>query len=241
MTPPTASAPLTSGEIRTLARLDALEAVLRTCFEMIRSIRQEIRDPLPEGMKVLTPVGESIQRLQRPVEHVEPVEPPDSSWIPILHDRVRPDPQAPHPCGGVGLYLTEPPREHQKARLDVMRILAPGERSWRTPTIHDEPRCSSCRALINPFSNTDLDYLSHMQPAALAPTSKKRGRDRSGGDRSLGGEGSPGSPDATTDRPPTYPGHVPEAEFSVGADLARIQKIAESAGLFDDVRLRERN
>lgn len=235
-----------------LARLDALETLLRTCFEMIRTLRWEIR--APQGP--LTPMG-----IERAATGLAPppalqVVPSDPAWVPILHNRERPEPDAPvGPCGQVGLYLTEPPREGIHASLEVMRVLVPGEDRWRAPTPQDRPLCSSCLAPIEPFSNTDLDYLSHMLPATVgaSPLTRtartSRARRRSGEDRGEGlhppsrptsaAEFSPVSNPGVVDPglPSTFAGHTAEATGDILEDIQKLQRFAHDAGLFNDRRL----
>lgn len=155
-----------------LVRLEALEDILRSAHEAIRKLRIELLQTNPDpnfgaSLGPLTPLGESLQR-GREVVQVEPslqVIPPNPSWIPVLHNKERAEPNHPKPCGQVGLYLTQNPTQHQKASLDVMRILVPGESTWREPTQQDVPLCSSCGVWIDPFSSRDLDYLSVMVPS----------------------------------------------------------------------------
>jgi hypothetical protein len=93
-----------------------------------------------------------------------PTTPADPAWIPVMHAMIRPQQGWPRPCGQVGLYLDRPIREGERCDLQRLRVLVPGESSWRTPTTEDTPRCSSCGELIDAFSSADLDYLSVMLP-----------------------------------------------------------------------------
>lgn len=152
-----------------LVRLEALEDILRSAHEALRKLRHELLGATPDfdttGM--LTPLGESIRSGCEYIQ-VEPalqVIPPNPSWIPVLHRMTREESNHPKPCGNVGLYLTQSPTQHQKASLDVMRILVPGENTWREPTTADVPLCSSCGVWIDPFSSQDLDYFSVMVPS----------------------------------------------------------------------------
>lgn len=114
------------------------------------------------------------------------IEPPDPSWVGILHTNERDReiyPDWPRPCGQVALYLTQRPQQHEKASWEPMRVLVAGESKWRQPTLHDEPRCAACGSLIDPFSSTDLDYLAVMapsEPPPPAPQKASRRRRKSG-------------------------------------------------------------
>jgi hypothetical protein len=231
--------PLTEAQAAPLlARLEAVEAALQAAFDAVRRIRREIHDlgrlrtfPAP-----LTPVG-LADRLVLPALQVVP---PAPSWVPILHSMTRLESTGPagnflpRPCGQVGLYLTEPPREHEKARLDRMRILVPGEDRWREPTPTDLPRCSSCGVTIDPFSNADLDYLSHLIPGGPRPPTpgKSRDRKRSGGEPPQ--TPSPGGVFEMTGSPSTFPGHTSSATQEVLSGIELLSELARSSGLLDD-------
>jgi hypothetical protein len=116
-----------------------------------------------------------------------PTTPADPAWIPVMHAMIRPQQGWPRPCGQVGLYLDRPIREGERCDLQRLRVLVPGESSWRTPTTEDTPRCSSCGELIDAFSSADLDYLSVMLPAGTA------------------GDPPPGTPGSDRARPPSPP------------------------------------
>ena len=219
------SPPATLGDVRRLEkRLDMLEALI---LQM---------QPPPKSVTV------------SPANHTHDPrdfrEPPDPSWLPILHRMVRPDPAYPRPCGGVAHYLTQPPQEHVPASLDLIRICPLGERTWRAPQRGiDEPRCDSCGVLVDPFSNADLDYLTHLRPAGQKPARKSRrgsGEDRAGVSSAPEPRGgvSPGSPRVDSDLLSTLPGHTPTATFDVLQDVAKLQQLADDAGLFDDRRIR---
>lgn len=226
-----------------LVRLEAVEAALQMAFDAVRKLRVELQSgsasfrlTTPVGLVAPTSAGLAAPALQ--------VIPPDPQWIPILHvvPRVMPD-SWPRPCGQVGLYLTEPPREHEKARLDRMRILVPGESRWREPTINDEPRCSSCGTMIDPFSNADLDYLSRMIPGGARPPAlgkrrdRRRSKEEEPGLPRPEGEVSPGmSSEALS--PSTFPGHTPQAQHDVLQGIEALTDFARSAGLLDDRPLR---
>jgi hypothetical protein len=213
-----------------LARLEELDHTLRSLSEGIRRLRMDLLEMDPEGHPLtLTPLGESL-KVKEPKEPlpVFRVEPPDPSWIPVLHRVVRQDPSFPRPCGQVGVFLTEPPREYVNARTEILRVLIPGETRWRVPTPHDEPRCSSCGAWIDPFSNADLDYLSLMQPAPRSDNPPKRRTQRKPEVRASSSD-SPGS-DAS-DLPPAFPAHTPEARDADEQVLIHLRSLADGLGL----------
>ena len=212
-----------------LIRLEAVEDAFRMAFDSLRKLRVELC-PGP-----LTPLG--LERLNQvtPIPAALQIVPPDSTWIPILHAVHRPESSL-KPCGQVGLYLTDPPREHEKASLERMRILVPGEQRWREPTPGDIPLCSSCGIRIDPFSNADLDYLSHMIPGGPAPRIKRGDRGRSGGEPPQVPP-FPGGSSGMTGSPSTFPGHTFQASQDVLADIAAITELAQEAGLLDDRRL----
>lgn len=212
-----------------IARLDALDDMLRVISEGIRKMRHEIRELDPVQFPPPVPLGPPTHDLrvypsdlQRTPLQSEQTDPPDSRWIPIIHRMTRTDAAFPRPCMLPGLYLTEPPRENRKASFEVMRILPQGEQHWRSPTLMDIPMCSSCGAVIDPFSNADLDYLSVMQPATVK--SGKRGRKRSEEETPVGG--SPALP--RVDPPSIFPGHTNEADRET---LTTLHTLAQDLGL----------
>lgn len=242
-----------SYEIR--GRAEALAHLLRTCQEMVQRLQQDLEPYLRMNPVSLAQNPGPISPLRGPAPAFQVV-PPDPAWVPILHSRERPEPDSPvGPCGQVGLYLTHPPQDGIKASLDAMRVLIPGEDRWRAPTPQDRPLCSSCLAPIEPFSNTDLDYLSHMLPAQVgaAPTRRTpRARRRSGedrGERALpsGSRPTDGTEFSPVSRPPmvdpglpsTFAGHTPEATGDILEDIQRLQRLANESGLFDDRRLQQ--
>lgn len=161
-----------------------------------------------------------------------PLDPPDPEWIPIYHEMQRPESGFPPPCKQVALYLTEPPQEGKHASLEVMRVRTPFQSEWKIPERGiDEPRCSSCWSLVDPFSNADLDYLSVMLPASTSKSSRVR---RKSGDVGRSAD-QRGSPDpavvAGIPAPSTYPGHTPTASFDISTDIEALRKLAEDAGL----------
>jgi hypothetical protein len=138
----------------------------------------------------------------------------------------RPESGFPPPCQDVALYLTEPPQEGKHASLEVMRVHTPFQPAWKIPQRGiDEPRCSSCWSLVDPFSNADLDYLSVMVPGRARRTSGESGRSAD----------LRGSPDpavvAGIPAPSTYPGHTNPANFDITSDIEILQKLAKDAGL----------
>lgn len=170
---------------------------------------------------------------------VPPPDPPDPTWIPVLHRMTRLLPDWPAPCGKVGLYLTEPPAQHKKASFSVIRMRTYDSPEWKIPTTADEPRCSSCFALIDPFSSSDLDYLSIMQPSSAASLKLAKRRRRKGEVPSNGPTGDDAShvyPDAPADvEPLSFPAHVQEASQK---DLDTLNQLARSIGLFDSANFR---
>ncbi len=223
-----------------LARLDALEDVLKLGYDAIRTMRREIREAHPESFPPPVPLkglGDTLPSYAQDTS-------PDPSWIPILHSMQRAEIGFPPPCNGVALYLTEPPQEGKRADLSLMRVRPPFTETWKIPERGiDEPRCASCGILVDPFSNADLDYLSRMLPAgASSPKRSKQktprdrrtsGADQSAAIRGVAAGSREGSPDLPVDLPPTLPGHTAEADFDVMKDLARIQDLAKSSGLLD--------
>lgn len=178
----------------------------------------------------------------------DPASDADPTWIPILHTQIRPDPASPPPCGFPGVYLTEPPQDKRRASLDVMRVRTPEDLRWHIPQPGiDPPICSSCFVPIDPFSNADLDYLSHMLPAGSPPSpptqtpkTPRTPRSKSGDDRGGGvvppqptGGGSSASPGVDAGLPSTFVGHTPEATAEALQGIGRIQKLAQDAGLFE--------
>ena len=163
-----------------LTRLEAVEDALKLAFDTLRKVRVAVLEADPNHQPILTPIGATNSTVipanipgdpagaLLQIHGVAP--PPDPEWIPIYHRIQRPYADWPYPCGKPGLYLTEYPTQHTPARFSVMRIRVHTEREWRIPTTADEPRCSSCFALIDPFSNKDLDYLSVMQPSTPPTT-----------------------------------------------------------------------
>ena len=143
-------------------RIEALERRI----EMLERIVLAMPAPSSQSSGFL----DQLARTSEPLNAMPPIQrlpPPERPWVAVLHTMDRNDPDWPvKPCGGVGVWLTRPIREGERASFDVLRILPPGEMLWRAPTIHDEPRCQSCHALIDPFSSADLDYLSILRPAA---------------------------------------------------------------------------
>jgi hypothetical protein len=216
-----------------LARLEELDRTLQTLFDGMRRLRGDLLELDPDR-RVLTPVGLAALNPAYPPDLPNPVlqvEPPDPSWIPVLHRMERPDLSFPRPCGQVGVYLTEPPREHQTARLDVLRVLVPGESAWRAPTPHDLPRCSSCGVWIDAFSNADLDYLSLMQPAPRSdhpPRPSKRRTQRKPEVRASSSD-SPGS--GASDLPPAFPAHTPELRLNDEQVVTHLRNLADGLGL----------
>lgn len=196
-----------------LVRLEALEDAIQTCFETVRKLRRDIRALDPTQF----PPTPGLSRAPLPIDLT--TDPPDPQWIPILHRMERPDPGHPvKPCHLPALYLTEPPRPNQRARFAVMRILPPGEAGWREPTLHDEPRCSSCGGLVDPFSNSDLDYLSVMEaPASIPLASKASRKSRRSGETRAARTDSPDGRVASSASPPpnggSFPGHTQEADM----------------------------
>jgi hypothetical protein len=129
-----------------------------------------------------------------------------------------------------------------------MRVRTPFDPHWRIPERGlDEPRCSSCWSLVDPFSNADLDYLSEMipimapseyeklkQPLTAARQSRAQSARRKSGDVGRSAD-QRGSPDpavvAGIPAPSTYPGHTPTSSFDVSTDIAALRKLAKDAGL----------
>lgn len=200
-----------------LARLEALEEALHLVESCVRGLRRELAPgpPTPVGPAGLHQPLPSQPRLQPPV--------PDPAWIPVQHAIPRTEPGSAPPCFQTALYLTEPPREGVKARLDVMRIWMPWKDAvaWVDPRLDDlPPLCAGCGVPVEPFSNRDLDYLSLMQPAYTQNPSKptRRGRKRS--------EAVPGSdsPDDSGETPPIFSAHTPEATQEILNDLQRLSQ-----------------
>jgi hypothetical protein len=161
--------------------------------------------------------------------------PPDPRWIPIYHEMQRPESGFPPPCKHVALYLTEPPQEGKHATLEVMRVRTPFQPEWKIPERGiDEPRCSSCWSLVDPFSNADLDYLRVMVPGSVSRSSKPRSARRTSGDVGRSAD-QRGSPDpavvAGIPAPSTYPGHTLTSSFDVSQDIEALRKLVEDAGL----------
>jgi hypothetical protein len=135
----------------------------------------------------------------------------------------------PKPCGGIGLYLTVSPRQHERARTDVMRILPSGETTWRQPREDDVPRCATCLARVDPFSSADLDYLSVMRPSASSDPTGRPGLSPAMGT----GYPLPAPPpdtvqeDVETPHRP-FPAHTPEA---AGRDLDAIRELSDALGV----------
>ena len=223
--------PATIGDIHRLERrIEMLEALLLQMQRMDTTLATP-PDPIADSLD-LTPTARA-RRVALP--------PPDPSWIPILHVVPRSNvalPDAPPPCGKPGLYLTAPPREHEHASLEVMRILPPTETVWRRPTVMDQPRCASCLAPIDPFSNADLDYLSHMLPGRSPKTASRRGRTRSKQDRAEAatsepaGVRSPGAPVVDTGPVSILPDHTVRAQQDALRSLVDLERLAADAGLF---------
>lgn len=200
-----------------LARLDALEMALQPIYEGIRRLRGEIResDPaeFPPVPNLAGLVGASL--VVPPSNLNAPRDPPNPRWIPIRHTVQRVDseqiPLDIPPCGGIAHYLTVPPYEHQKASLDQIRICPPGETIWRAPKPGiDAPVCMSCGLLVDPFSNADLDYLSHMRPGQPELVARP-----------------------VEDRYESFPGHTPRASFDVQQDMQHLMTLAREAGLVE--------
>jgi hypothetical protein len=166
------------------------------------------------------------------------VAPPDPAWIPIYHEMQRPESGFPPPCHQVALYLTEPPQEGKNADLRLMRVRTPFQPEWKIPERGiDEPRCSSCWSLVDPFSNADLDYLSVMLPGSASPSSAPKrtpSARRKSGDVGRSAD-QRGSPDpavvAGIPAPSTYPGHDINANLDIHQDIEALRKLAEDAGL----------
>lgn len=221
-----------------LARLDALEDILKLGFDSIRKLRTEIREANSQDFPPVPTLGSNDFRLplSAPTTISDETQ-PDPDWIPILHRIQRLDASFPPPCGKVGLYLTELPREHQIADLAVMRIRTRDDPRWHTPQRGiDVPCCSTCFAFLDPFSNADLDYLSVMQPSQVGDQTYPRSRPLN--DRGVVGasardsEISPGLLDVSL-APPPLPGHTPDAMADVLQDLQNLRDLAKSAGLPD--------
>lgn len=211
-------------------RVEQVEAALEQVSLAIRRLRADL-DELTGGQ---TGSPTHLARSQaEPRLRVLP--PPDPGWVPVVHRMRRADLNMPDPCDQVGLYLTKPPRQHERASFDVMRILPPGELRWRLPKDTDVPRCSSCGAWIDPFSNADLDYLSVMQPSpgsdpSLPPLSPPSPY-RSAPSMSAGYPLQTPAPETVLDDVPQpgrpFPAHTPEA---ADRDLQSIQELADAIG-----------
>lgn len=221
-------------------RIDLLEAlVLRLERTTPPESAQASRPPTPAETAYALQLGAT------------PPDPPDPAWIPILHATERPEPDWPtKPCYLPALYLTEPPQDGVKARLEIMRVRMPHDTTWKVPEPGiDEPRCAGCWAMIDPFSNADLDYLSHLVPAGAKKPRRPRRPSRQGsGGSSNGtpassvGESPPLSvlssqPDAA---PLSTLGDLPlteQAGYDIFKDLDHLKRLAENSRLFDDRRI----
>jgi len=226
-------------------RIDMLEALV---------LRLERGEPAPP---ILPPSpAETAYALQLGAAPPDPV---NSEWIPILHATERPEPDWPtKPCYLPALYLTEPPQDGVKARLEIMRVRTPHDPTWKVPQPGiDEPRCSSCWAMIDPFSNADLDYLSHLVPAGTKKPRRPRQRHPQGSGGSSSSTEYPASQSPADGRgvssppppvPPVLPDAAPlstlgdlpltpQAGYDIFKDLDHLKRLAENAGLFDDRRL----
>ncbi len=234
-------------------------AALERRVEMLEALvlRLERKEPAPPVLPPFRPPAppspptpaETAYDLQL---GAAPADPPDPEWIPILHATERPEPDWPTPpCGLPALYLTEPPQDGVKARLEIMRVRTPHDPTWKVPQPGiDEPRCSSCWAMIDPFSNADLDYLSHLVPQGTRkPRPRRPSRQGSGGSsrsteypasQSSEGASSPPSPILPATVPLSTLGDLPltpQAGYDIFKDLDHLKEIAENSGLFDDRRL----
>jgi hypothetical protein len=205
------------GPQATQERLDALQRRIEMLEALVLKLSSS---PAPPVLR---------QEARYATPQAVPGEDPDPAWIPIRHEMIRPAP-FPMPCGNVGLYLTEPPQEHKPADLSLMRVRTPFDPAWKVPQPGiDEPRCSSCWQLVDPFSSADLNYLAVMVPPNSGPRARRKSGDvgRSADQR--------GSPDpavvAGIPAPSTYPGHTTNATFDITSDIKILQKLAKDAGL----------
>lgn len=200
-------------------RLEQVEAALTQVYEAVRRLRADLDELTGTSM----PPTPEVAKRTGPTLRVLP--PPEPGWIPILHRMQRADPQMPTPCGGVGLYLTKPPRQHERARTEVMRILPPNETTWRAPGAGDLPRCATCLVRIDPFSSADLDYLSVMQPSPSSDPSQPTPA------MSTGYPLQTPPPETVLDELPQphrpFPAHTREA---AEADLESIRELSDAIG-----------
>lgn len=118
------------------------------------------RHAAPEPAWQATPPRLSPEDL--PPHRPPPAPPIDGTWVPVTH-------KDPH-CRRPAFYLTRQHARHERASLQVMRVCPPPERFWREPAVGETPHCSSCDAVIDPWTDADLDWTRALLPVGSRET-----------------------------------------------------------------------